>query len=542
MSAIQRIAVKGKEKTVQEPIAANESSFLVSNLALRERHREEYWQKRDPILEDRLLWRAQSFRHTVHLLPGESILELGCGHLHFTRALQRVSRRENPITSATFQSELPAAADVLPDIELIQLRDFPGELAGRRFNYIVAMDLLDRSTSSELLEAVHRLLTPGGEIVFYESNPWNPVYNLRRLLLKLFGKSDPRNLIDRPRLYELVSEIGFIRIYAVFNDFVFAPLTRSLIWLLRNASIVLENSPLVRRTAGSILLHAQKPPRFKSDLPQVSLFAHEALRSAVSVVIPCRNEEKNLRPLLNRLLMYYGAYIHEIIPVNDGSTDRTAEIMTEMAAIDRRIKPVHRRAPYGVGRALVDGFRAVSGRYVLMLDCDFQHLLPELRELFDEVAAGYDVVIGSRFSRHSVLLNYPFLKILANRAFHTLAIFLLGHRIRDVTNNLKIMRREVVADLQLRQPGFAANAETGLQPLLLGYKVGHVPISWIGRAPGMGTSSFRLHGVGGGYWQVLIGLWLKRAFGRGPYQHLTRRSSRSIGVPLSVERRRAHAQ
>ena len=60
-------------------------------------------------------------------------------------------------------------------------------------------------------------------------------------------------------------------------------------------------------------------------------------------------------------------------------------------------------------------------------------------------AEGYDVVIGSRFSRHSVLLNYPFLKIFANRAFHAIAVVLFGRRIRDVTNNLKIMRREVVA-------------------------------------------------------------------------------------------------
>jgi hypothetical protein len=171
-----------------------------------------------------------------------------------------------------------------------------------------------------------------------------------------------------------------------------------------------------------------------------------------------------------------------------------------------------------------------------MLDSDFQQLLPELRELFDEAAAGYDVVIGSRFSRHSVLLNYPFLKILANRAFHTLAVFLLGYRIRDVTNNLKIMRREVVADLQLRQPGFAANAETGLQPVVLGYNVSQVPISWIGRTPGMGTSSFRLQGAGGGYWRVLMGLWLKRAFGRGPYQNLRRGAKTSNDVPLPIER------
>ena len=123
-------------------------SPLVSTLALRERYRDEYWRKRDPILNDRLLWRAQTFRHTVHLLPGQTILELGCGGLQFTRALLRVSRKANPITSVTFQSSPAVASDVVADIELTQLRDFPGALAGRQFDYIIAMDLLDRSTKS----------------------------------------------------------------------------------------------------------------------------------------------------------------------------------------------------------------------------------------------------------------------------------------------------------------------------------------------------------------------------------------------------------
>ena len=89
---------------------------------------------------------------------------------------------------------------------------------------------------------------------------------------------DPRNLMDRPALYELLSEIGFIRIYAVFNDFVFAPLTRPLIWFLRNLSILLENAPLLRRMAGSILVHAQKPPRHK-ERRNLSLCTHESLRT-----------------------------------------------------------------------------------------------------------------------------------------------------------------------------------------------------------------------------------------------------------------------
>ena len=161
------------------------------------------------------------------------------------------------------------------------------------------------------------------------------------------------------------------------------------------------------------------------------------------------------------------------------------------------------------------------------MDCDFQHLLPEFRDLLDGAAEGYDVVIGSRFSRHSVLLNYPFLKIFANRAFHAIAVVLFGQRIRDVTNNLKIMRREVVQELRLRQAGFAVNAETGLQPLVLGYSMKQVPISWINRTPGMGVSSFRLVHVGGGYWAVLAGLWLRYAFGIGPYRGLGRERSTS---------------
>jgi len=498
-----------------------QNGSLVSALAIRERYREDYWRKHDPILEDRLLWRAQTFRHTVHLLPGQTILELGCGELRLTRALRHVSRGENPITAVTFQDSVSKPSEIDSRIEFLRLAELPGLLAGRRFDCIVAMDLLDRNVSSELLATIHALLAPGGEIVLYESNPWNPVHKLRGVLLRLCGKRDPRNLINRPDLYELLSEIGFVRIYAVFNDFVFAPLTRPLIWFLRNVSILLENAPVLRRLAGSILIHAQKPP-FRKESRRVSLFAHESLRGALSVVIPSHNEEMNIGPLVERILALYGEYIHEIIPVNDGSTDRTGEVITALAAKDDRVKPLHRVPPNGVGLAIADGLAAASGRYVLSMDCDFQHLLPEFRDMLDAVAEGYDVVIGSRFSRHSVLLNYPFMKIFANRAFHAIAVVLFGQRIRDVTNNLKIMRREVVQDLKLRQRGFAVNAETGLQPLILQYRVRQVPISWINRTPGMGVSSFRLVNVGGGYWQVLFGLWLRHVFGIGPYRALSR--------------------
>lgn len=503
-------------------------------LAYRERFRDAYWQERDPIADERLVWRAQTFRHTVHCLPGQRILEVGCGGGRFTRALLRVTRGESPLTGVTFAARAePAPAGA----ERLESTDLAATLAGREFDFVVGNDLLDARSAEWLLPILHDHLAPGGQLVFYESNPWNVVLRLRHRLESLLGQHDERALLSKPRLYELLSELGFIRVFAVFNDFLYRPLSTRWAWPLRNLTILLENAPLVQTLAGSILLHAQKPPR-QVTAPDVPLTRHESLRGAVSIVVPCHNEETNVAPLVERLLAHYDDYVHEIVLVDDNSRDGTAEVIRTLARAEPRVRGVFRTPPNGVGRALADGIAAARGRWVLTADCDFQHLLPEFRDLFEAAAEGYDVAVGSRFTRHSVLLNYPFAKIVANRAFHLLAQLLLWRRFHDLTNNLKLMRREVVDDLRLREPGFAVNAEIGLQPLLSGHRVREVPISWVNRTPGMGTSSFKLAKVGTGYWRALIGLVLANAFDIGPYRGLPRhRSTRSTQreLPRSAE-------
>lgn len=492
-------------------------SSLVETLSFRESGRDAYRNQRDPIARERLLWRAQSFRHLVHLGPGQTILEFGSGDGLFTEALVEVSRGENPIAAVRFSADQTASAARAASIETIFLGDLPGALAGRRFDYVVGLDMLDEAHCSDVLGHVMELLEPGGQIVFFESNPWNPWLRLKTLI----GASDPRRLMSRPRLYELLSDVGYIRVFATFTDFVYSPLTTHLAWLLRNFSIVAENAPGIRRFAGVILLHAQKPPRTlaRSSRP---LCEHPQLMGAVSVVIPCHNEEMNVGPLIERLLALFGDYIHEIIPVDDNSTDATAAVMARFAAADPRVRPVYRTPPNGVGRAIRDGYAAATGQWVLSMDCDFQHLLTEVRDMFDAAAEGSPVVIGSRFSRRSVLLNYPFPKIVSNRAFHLLANLAMGRRFRDVTNNLKLFRRDVLDGLRLTHPGFAVNAETGLQPMLMGYPIREVPISWINRSFGMGSSSFRLIRVGGGYLSVLWHCLLARFGARGAYGDLVR--------------------
>jgi glycosyltransferase involved in cell wall biosynthesis len=378
------------------------------------------------------------------------------------------------------------------------------------------MDILDKSNCSWILQNVYELLAPGGQIIFYESNPWNVMLQTNRFIYKLFGNPDQRKLVNRSQLYELFSQLGFIKVFAIFNDFIYAPLTPRGAWLLRNLSILLENIPFIRTLAGCILIHAQKPPK-NLPLQQISLCNHEQLKGKVSVVVPCHNEEMNVEPLVTSLINIYGGYIREIILVDDNSVDNTRKVISKLAEKYKVINPVFRTPPNGVGRAISDGYKAASGEYILSMDCDFQHLLPEIRDLFDAAAKGYDVVVGSRFSRHSVLLNYPYKKIIANRAFHLLARILFGGNFRDLTNNLKLMRREVVESLELTQPGFAVNAETGFQPMLQGFSVREVPISWINRSPDMGLSSFKLVKVGGGYWQVLLRLWRQKKASKKKY-------------------------
>ena len=153
----------------------------------------------------------------------------------------------------------------------------------------------------------------------------------------------------------------------------------------------------------------------------------------------------------------------------------------------------------------------------MSMDCDFQHLLPEMEDMFDAAAEGVDVVLGSRFSRHSVLINYPFGKMLANRSFHVLAdlAIRLGS-LRDITNNLRLMRGDLARRLVITEPWFAANAEIGLQLVLLGGSIREVPISWIDRTFDMGHSSFKVLEFGAGYARVLWRFARTTRFGRRP--------------------------
>jgi glycosyltransferase involved in cell wall biosynthesis len=272
----------------------------------------------------------------------------------------------------------------------------------------------------------------------------------------------------------------------------------------------MENFPYFRNLAGSLYIWACNPPPENEKRTAVDLCEHQMFFGNVSFVIPCHNEEMNVAPLVKNLIDFYGRYVLEILIVDDNSTDRTVEVTEDLAKEYKCVHLIKRSPPNGVGRALRDGLKEAKGEYITIMDSDFQHIIPEIRDLFDVIADGADVAVGSRFSRESVLVNYAFTKILANRAFHVVANILLGRRFRDISNNLKIFRHDVAKMLVIESNDFAANVETGLKPILLGYRVVEVPISWVNRSIDMGFSTFQIFKTGPNYWKILLRLVWRR--------------------------------
>jgi SAM-dependent methyltransferase len=481
---------------------------LAENLKAMERSRENYWLRYRHTSPLKLRWRALAVRHCFHVLPGETILELGAGSGLWTERLAEVLRGENPITAVVFNDDYFAAATQknLPGVRFVRLQDLD-ELPAGQFDYAVGTAILSHDLYPQNLRALHRLLKPAGEILFFEANYWNPqvlVKNLLPTVGRWSGQASCQVAMRKYRLLRAASHEGFTHVDVIPFDIVHPRTPRFLVHTLQSLAFILEHAPGIRELCGTHYVWARKPGDPAERRPAVSLAGHRELFGAVSVVVPCHNEEMNIAPLVRNLILRYGEYIHEIVIVNDNSKDRTAEVTREVARREPRVKLVDRQPPNGVGRALRDGYAAATGRYILTMDCDFVYILPEFRDLFDAVAAGHEGAIGSRFSYESLLVNYPFFKILGNRGFHLLARLLLRLPLRDISNNLKLYRAEILKNLEIEEPHFAANAETGLKPMLAGYHIKEVPISWINRTSEMGTSTFRVVGVAPNYFMALV--------------------------------------
>jgi glycosyltransferase involved in cell wall biosynthesis len=210
----------------------------------------------------------------------------------------------------------------------------------------------------------------------------------------------------------------------------------------------------------------------------------------VSIVIPACNEAAAISGVVAELTA--AAPWHEIIVVDDGSTDGTGQAATGAGA---RVV----RHPYnkGNGAAVKSGIRAATGEFILIIDGDGQHKPSDALTLVSKLG-DYDLVVGARSSATQA----GSIRRMGNAALNWLASYLADHAIPDLTSGFRCARREYLMEfLHLRPNGFSTPTTTTLAFLRAGHSVAFHPVEARQRE---GTSKIRLRRDGPKFFFIVL--------------------------------------
>lgn len=167
----------------------------------------------------------------------------------------------------------------------------------------------------------------------------------------------------------------------------------------------------------------------------------------LSVVIPLYNEQENVLELYTRLdaVTRKSAKTYEIIFVDDGSTDRTFDIVSRIAKDDPHVLVVQLARNFGQSAALSAGFDTAKGNIIISMDGDLQHDPSDLPLFLDKIKEGYDIVSGWRKKRADNILLRQMPSFIANR----LLMLVSGVKIHDFGTTYKAYRRDIIKGIEL---------------------------------------------------------------------------------------------
>lgn len=179
------------------------------------------------------------------------------------------------------------------------------------------------------------------------------------------------------------------------------------------------------------------------------------LPGSLSLVLPAYNEQENIRVVVEQALEVLPQYADtfEVIPVNDGSSDRTGAILEELAREDSRVRPVSYKVNKGYGGAVSSGFKASRHDYVMFMDADRQFDINDISMLSPFVGT-FDIVAGFRMERSD-----PLHRRINAEVFNIAVRILFGVHLRDLDCAFKIFRGDQLRSLDLISNGALINCE-----------------------------------------------------------------------------------
>jgi dolichol-phosphate mannosyltransferase len=253
----------------------------------------------------------------------------------------------------------------------------------------------------------------------------------------------------------------------------------------------------------------------------------------LSVIIPARDEEGCIASTVEHLhveLRLKGVP-HEIVVVDDGSTDNTWQVLQQAQARIPTLVPLRNTGLNGFGRAVVYGLDQSHGDAVVVMMADESDDCRDVVTYWQVLNQGFDCVFGSRFIKGGGTIDYPWLKLKMNRLANLFLRILFRINLNDTTNAFKAYRRIVIDGCRpYLSPHFNLTIEIPLKAIVRGYSWKVVPITWRNRRSG--DAKLKLKEMGSRYLFICLYVWLEKYFSRGDYKRV---EAPAAAVPQSAE-------
>lgn len=202
------------------------------------------------------------------------------------------------------------------------------------------------------------------------------------------------------------------------------------------------------------------------------------INGKLSVIIPVFNEEKTIREIIDLVLAT--PYRKEILVVNDGSTDGTADILKTVS--HPQVKILSHEKNYGKGRALQTGFSAADGDIILVQDADLEYDPSEFSILIDPILSGKaDVVYGSRFAGSGAHRVLYFWHYAGNRILTLLSNLFTNLNLTDMECGYKVFKKEALEGIVINEDRFGFEPEITAKIARKKLRIYEVPVSYYGR-------------------------------------------------------------
>jgi dolichol-phosphate mannosyltransferase len=241
----------------------------------------------------------------------------------------------------------------------------------------------------------------------------------------------------------------------------------------------------------------------------------------LSIVIPARDEEGCIASTVEHLfveLRLHGVP-HEIVVVDDGSSDSTWQKLLEVRLRVPTLHPVQNPGPHGFGRAIIYGLDHMTGDAVVVMMADESDDCRDVVRYWNLLNEGWDAVFGSRFVKGGGVIDYPWIKLKVNRLANLFIRLMFRIRLNDTTNAFKAYRATVIQGCRpLLSPHFNLTVELPLKTIVREYTWTVIPITWRNRRTG--KPKLKIKEMGSRYLFICLYVWLEKYFSRGDYRRV----------------------